>query len=216
MTLGTRGNGGNGETVAFENELVRSSSSKTFMRGMGYSLCKSVCSPILLRPRHQEIVLGRLRGRIRRLFDVGASIRVEMRGGNEGNEERAIQFLWGGRPWEKISHHKITCLPSHNAVSYHYKINYIPQSLPVEGWIWSLASQTREPLANDLLMYWTAPNWCANGLAQIKSIPPFHKSFARLFQKPRSPRPRVPPQEWEMMRLYRKILLTNGAETCTI
>ena len=29
----------------------------------------------------QEIVLGRLRGRIRRLFFVGAGIRVEMRGG---------------------------------------------------------------------------------------------------------------------------------------
>ena len=44
-------------------------------------MCKFVCAPILLRPSPQEIVLGRLRGRIRRLFDVGAGIRVEMRGG---------------------------------------------------------------------------------------------------------------------------------------
>ena len=40
-SLGERGNGG---TVAFENELVRSSSRKTFMRGMGMNI---VCaSPI--------------------------------------------------------------------------------------------------------------------------------------------------------------------------
>ena len=48
--------------------------------GHGYSLCKSDCAPIWFRPRHQEIVRERLRGRIRRLFGVGASIRVEMRG----------------------------------------------------------------------------------------------------------------------------------------
>ena len=36
-----------------------------------------MCSPILLRPSPQEIVLGRLRGRIRRLFFVGAIVRVE-------------------------------------------------------------------------------------------------------------------------------------------
>ena len=30
---------------------------------------------------------------------------------------------------------------------------YIPQSLPVEG------GSQRQPLANDLLMYWTEPNW---------------------------------------------------------
>ena len=39
-----------------------------------------MCAPIWLRPSPQEIVLGRLRGRIRRLFDVGAVVRVEMRG----------------------------------------------------------------------------------------------------------------------------------------
>ena len=65
--------------------------------------------------------------------------------------------------------------------------NQWTQSLPVEG------GSLREPLANDLLMYWTEQNWCAHGLAQTKSIPLFHKSFARLFQKPRSPRSPHPP-----------------------
>ena len=55
----------------------------------------------------QEIVLGRLRGRIRRLFDVGAGIRVEMR----GERGTVASILLGGRPWEKISHHKITRNP---------------------------------------------------------------------------------------------------------
>ena len=70
--------------------------------------------------------------------------------------------------------------PIPNEVFCHYKMNaisprkkvYSPppiihkwtQSLPVEG------GSHREPLANDLLMYWTAPNWCAIGLAQTKSI----------------------------------------------
>ena len=58
--------------------------------GYGYSLCKSDCAPIWFRPSPQEIVLGRLRGRIRRLFDVGAGIRVE----DEGTGGRAIQFCW--------------------------------------------------------------------------------------------------------------------------
>ena len=44
--------------------------------GDGYSLCKSDCAPILLRPSPQEIVLGRLRGRIRRLFGEIAFFRL--------------------------------------------------------------------------------------------------------------------------------------------
>ena len=47
-------------------------------------MCKSVCSPIWLRPRHQEIVLGRLTKVIRRLFGVGAVIRVENGDGGRG------------------------------------------------------------------------------------------------------------------------------------
>ena len=43
--------------------------------------------------------------------------------------------------------------------------NQWTQSLPVEG------GSLREPLANDLLMYWTEQNWCAHGLAQTKSMP---------------------------------------------
>ncbi|MCI6636050.1 MAG: hypothetical protein MSH31_08325, partial [Clostridiales bacterium] len=46
----------------------------------GYSLCKSDRSPIWCCPKHQEIVLGRLTKVIRRLFGVGAGVRVEMRG----------------------------------------------------------------------------------------------------------------------------------------
>ena len=63
----------------------------------------------------QEIVLGRLRGRIRRLFGVGAVIRVEMRG------DVRFNFV-GWSPMEKFSHHKIAhysipqrgILPLHN------------------------------------------------------------------------------------------------------
>ena len=52
---------GNEGTVAFENELVRSSSSKTFMKRVdGWSLCKSMCAPILFRPVHEKIVRERL------------------------------------------------------------------------------------------------------------------------------------------------------------
>ena len=55
---------------------------KTFMKRVDvWSLCKSDCSPIWFRPVHEKIVLGRLRGRIRRLFDVGAVFRVENDGG---------------------------------------------------------------------------------------------------------------------------------------
>ena len=46
----------------------------------GWSLCKSVCVPIWLRPSPQEIVLGRLDGAIRRLFGEIAVIRAEKRG----------------------------------------------------------------------------------------------------------------------------------------
>ena len=51
--------------------------------GTGYSLCKSVCAPILLRPSPQEIVLGRLtefsllNSDIRRLFEAIAVISKE-------------------------------------------------------------------------------------------------------------------------------------------
>ena len=59
---------------------------------------------------------------------------------------------------------------SPNEVSYHNPINQRTQSLPVEGilpptiheWTQSLpveGGSHREPLANDLLMYWTEPNW---------------------------------------------------------
>ena len=52
--------------------------------GDGYSLCKSVCAPGWFRPSPQEIVLGRLTRVIRRLFGVGAVIRVENRGRDGG------------------------------------------------------------------------------------------------------------------------------------
>ena len=70
-------------------------------------MCKSVCAPILLRPRHQEIVLGRLRGRIRRLFGVGAGIRVETRG-NGG----AIQFCWVDVHVKNFPITKVHAIPS--------------------------------------------------------------------------------------------------------
>ena len=75
-----------GETVAFKKapqNLYKGD-------GDGFRLCNSVCSPILLRPSPQEIVLGRLRGRIRRLFDVGAVIRVE---NDVGFDQRATYSL---------------------------------------------------------------------------------------------------------------------------
>ena len=81
---------------------------KTFMNWMeGYSLCKSVCSPGWFRPMHQEIVLGRLRGRIRRLFGVGAGIRVETRG-NGG----AIQFCWVDVHVKNFPITKVHAIPS--------------------------------------------------------------------------------------------------------
>ena len=69
----------------------------------------------MVRPSQQEIVLGRLRGRIRRLFGVGAVIRVETLGTGDS-------ILLGGHRWEKFSHHKIArnsipqrgILPLHN------------------------------------------------------------------------------------------------------
>ena len=76
---GERGNGGTKETVAFEK------APQNFYTGDGdgYSLCKSVCAPGWFRPSPQEIVLERLTRVIRRLFGVGAVIRVE-NGGRDG------------------------------------------------------------------------------------------------------------------------------------
>ena len=110
---------------------------------------------MLLRPRHQEIVLGRLtefglpNSVIRRLFDVGAVIRVE----NGGRGGRSLQFCWVDIHGKNFPITKVHFFLSPNEVSYHHPINYIPQSLPVEG------GSHREPLANDLLMYWTEPTW---------------------------------------------------------
>ena len=45
-----------------------------------------------------------------------------------------------------------------------HRVNDIKHSLPVEG------GSHREPLANDLLMYWTEQYWEAHGLAQTPPI----------------------------------------------
>ena len=57
-----RGNEGTGGTVAFEK-----APQNFYEKGFGYSLCKSDCSPILLRPVHEKIVRERLDGAIRTL-----------------------------------------------------------------------------------------------------------------------------------------------------
>ena len=101
---------------------------------------------------------------------------IHLKDAGMGNRQRASAIL---QPSEPIQQQNTGILP--------LPIHYIQQSLPVEG------GSQREPLANDLLMYWTAPNWCAHGLAQTKSITnPMYKSFAELFQK--RPSPLVPPR----------------------
>ena len=79
----------------------------------------------------------------------------------------------------QTGHRKIQPFPS-------FPQNYIPQSLPVEG------GSQREPLANDLLMPWTEPDWCAIGLAQTPPISNPHikvlRSFFKSDRSPRSPR----------------------------
>ena len=65
---------------------------------------------------------------IRRLFDVGAVVRVETRGaGNsillESTNEKNFPIT------------KVHAIPSPNTVFYHYPINEWKQSLPVEGWM---------------------------------------------------------------------------------
>ena len=180
--MGRRGTRGTGGTVAFEKAPQNFYEGDGWVEFVQVRLLTNLVSSLASGDRS-----GAADAVIRRLFDVGAVIRVETRGERGDTRNVRFNFLLGGRPWEKISHHKITRFPSHNEVFCHYKINYIPQSLPVEG------GSHREPLANDLLMYWTAPNWCAHGLAQTPPISPFYKSFARLFQKPRSPRSPRPP-----------------------
>ena len=86
---------------------------------------------------------------IRRLFDVGAVIRVETR----GDGRRAVQFCWVVTDGKNFPITKLHAILSPNEVFYHYIINKRTQSLPVEG------GSRREPLANDLLMPRTAPNW---------------------------------------------------------
>ena len=63
---------------------------------------------------------------IRRLFDVGAVIRVETRG-------RAIQFCWVVTDGKNFPITKLHAILSPNEVFYHYPINKWSQSLPVEG-----------------------------------------------------------------------------------
>ncbi len=73
-----RGDGGPGNEG---NGRFWKSSAKLLYGGFdGFRLCKSDCSPIWCCPKHQEIVLGRLTKVIRRLFGVGAGVRVETRG----------------------------------------------------------------------------------------------------------------------------------------
>ena len=192
---GGRGERGNGGTVAFEKAPQNFYEKGGWISFVQVRLRTNIAPSLASGDRS-----GAAHAVIRRLFGVGAGIRVE----DEGDGGTCDSILLGGRPWENISHHNIARFPSPNEVSYHYPINYIPQSLPVEGilpstiheWTQSLpveGGSHREPLANDLLMYWTAPNWCANGLAQTISINPFHKSFAELFQKRPFPRSPVPP-----------------------
>ena len=161
-------------------------------------MCNSICSPILLRPSPQEIVLGRLRGRIRRLFDVGASIRVENDGdaGDAGNR-------WGNGGFDQCATYNQSILPAipiPNTVSYHYITNYIPQSLPVEG------GSHREPLANDLLRERIAHIGEQTDLHKLHPSNPIHKSFAELFQKrPFPPRPLVLLPIAQQLRYFAKV-----------
>ena len=66
----------------------------------------------------QEIVLGRLRGRIRRLFDVGAVIRVETRGMRGDAVDVRFNFV-GWLPMGKI-------FPSQNCTQSHPQRGILP------------------------------------------------------------------------------------------
>ena len=71
----------------------------------------------------------------------------------------------------------------YGTVCYHSIGNYIPQSLPVEGgWLRPAARERSSHVLDGTKLVRTRT--CTNST----HIPLFHKSFARLFQKPRSPR----------------------------
>ena len=163
---------------------------KTFMkRGYGYSLCKSDCSPILLRPSPQEIVLGRLRGRIRRLFDVGAVIRVETRE-TRGTED---SILLGGHRWENFSHHKIArySIPQRGILPLHNK--QMDAISPRRRRIPSGAARERSSHVLDSTKL-VSNRTCTNSTHQIPLIKVLRSFFKsdRLPRSPRSPVPRTP------------------------
>ena len=116
---------------------------------------------------------------ILRLFDLGADIRVEMRG--ERGMCDSIFVGWTSMGKNFPSQNYTFSIPQRGILPLQTKLypaiapckrHILPptihewtQSLPVEG------GSHREPLANDLLMYWTEQYWCAIGLAQTPPIP---------------------------------------------
>ena len=159
-------------------------------------MCKSVCAPIWCCPVHEKIVRERLRGRIRRLFDVGAVIRVETRGTCDA-------ILLGGPRWEKFSHHIITrnSLPQRGILPLPNK--QMDAIAPRRRRIPSGAARERSPDAKDGAIL-VRTRTCTN---YIQIHPPY-KSFARLFQKPRSP---VPPHP-RVPRVTRSVNAAAGAD----
>ena len=82
-----------------------------------------------------------------------------------------------------------TALSPPKKVSCHYPINYIPQSLPVEG------GSLREPLANDLLRERIAHIGEQSDLHKLHPstfFPKVLRSFFKSDRSPRSPRPPSP------------------------
>ena len=125
-----------------------------------------------------------------RLFGVGASTRVE----NGGTGERGIQFCRVVSNEKKFPITKLHAILSPNEVFYHYPINKWKQSLPVEGWIRSLDKPNPGSRSRTIFSCTGQHQIGAHTDShKLHPYPLFHKSFARLFQKPRSLRSPRPP-----------------------
>ena len=135
-----------------------------------------MCAPIWCCPWHQEIVLGRLRGRIRRLFGVGAGIRVETRG-NGG----AIQFCWVDVHVKNFPITKVHAIPSPTG------------TLPLSNKQMDAISPRRRRIPSGAARERSSHVLDGTNLVSTRTctnsthIPFFIKVFARLFSKSRVP-----------------------------
>ena len=143
----------------------------------------------MVRPSQQEIVLGRLRGRIRRLFGVGAGIRVEMRGERGDARNVRFNFSLGGHPWEKISHHKITRNPIPQRGILPPPNKLYPAIAPRRVRMTASAARERSPDAKDETKL-VSNRTCTNSTHPI----PLIKVLRSFFKSDRLPVPPVPPR----------------------